>query len=342
MNIPGPALKAADEAAALFGRLTSGAVTLQELWRSFPFLVELAPPRLTGFALRWNGNVGDNAGDQIHEYSLLVCFESPVILPNIALRLLVPFAPMELRLEARFGSFHPLAGSRVRPVAPGLDIGAKFPGEISSGTLGAIVKRADRTGQSFLLSANHVISLNHDPPSPSNRSIAQPPGQLQPAAFDANVIAVVDDLPGACRLSGNRNIGDFALARLLDPTGFQTSWPAEMPALRRIAPLQAKDAAGRKVFKNGAATGVTRGIVRTLKTTFFQLYPIINVTFGFIDQLSVEDLPGGGPFASPGDSGSLVVTDTGEPVGLVFADGPTSTVVCPLDTLFAQLGLSFA
>jgi hypothetical protein len=46
-------------------------------------------------------------------------------------------------------------------------------------------------------------------------------------------------------------------------------------------------------------------------------------------------------FADDGDSGSLVVTDQGSAVGLVFAVNDTDAVICPLDSLFSTLGLSF-
>jgi len=59
-------------------------------------------------------------------------------------------------------------------------------------------------------------------------------------------------------------------------------------------------------------------------------YDSMNTSFRFGDQLVIESNTPGELFADGGDSGSLVVTEAGETVGIVFAGSDAQTIASPL------------
>lgn len=190
-----------------------------------------------------------------------------------------------------------------------------------------------------ILSNNHVIALNR-----VGGRIAQPGCLDDSAAAAANVIATVQDpLPAICQLGGNLNPGDFALALVGNNTLVSAATPPEMVALKDRKPLDPALAGLKKVRKAGRRTGVTHGIVRGPAINLSLEYEEMNAQFKFQDQLLVQSTEPGKPFADESDSGSLVVTEDGQAIGLVFAAAGNTgdAIVCPLKQMFDLLGISF-
>jgi len=99
----------------------------------------------------------------------------------------------------------------------------------------------------------------------------------------------------------------------------------------------------RILIKAGRQTGVTMGKLRTPSADFTMTYgeEMRSIRCAFTEELLVDATEPGKKFADDGDSGSLVVTEEGNAVGLVFAINDSDAVICPLDKLFSELGLSF-
>lgn len=146
-------------------------------------------------------------------------------------------------------------------------------------------------------------------------------GRVWPNLIDAGVGILAEEWRGAARL------GEVAGLGRVVRTGEATP--------------------GDVVAKQGATTGLTRGRVRAIHVA-------TRVRYGwpgaedreFIVQGCTEvhdpDLGSGGPFSRPGDSGSPVVRaaeDGLELVGLLFAGGGGSTMVCGIEPVLQELGL---
>jgi hypothetical protein len=88
------------------------------------------------------------------------------------------------------------------------------------------------------------------------------------------------------------------------------------------------------VQKYGGTTGLTTGTVTGLHATILVKYPRHGFAV-FRDQIQL----GPSSFSGAGDSGSLIVTQTGNnPVGLLFAGSSTTTFANPIDVVLRQLG----
>jgi hypothetical protein len=90
------------------------------------------------------------------------------------------------------------------------------------------------------------------------------------------------------------------------------------------------------VKKYGRTTGLTKGQVWALNVTVDVIYD--SGVARFVGQIRI--LPLKGEFTSPGDSGSLVVTQKRNPVGLVFAGGEVWTFANPIDAVLSRFGVT--
>lgn len=239
--------------------------------------------------------------------------------------------PVEARVTGKYRPLGaPVAGSSVGAAYVDPDTGRP------AGTFGAVVRKGN-SAQKFLLSCNHILYLNREvilPPGTSSERI------LQPALSGTRIGMALDDQFFRLAAPPATNRGDWALARLSAPP--TVWWPSNMPALSQDQPVDPLTLGpNEQVFKVGAATGKTSGHLVGGAQGFSLAYPeFSNAFFHFEHQLRIESA-GPGPFAVGGDSGSLVVTATGAPVGLVFATDDAGTLVCPLGPLFSRLGLKF-
>lgn len=203
-------------------------------------------------------------------------------------------------------------GRLVPKIAPGASIGLSNAG---TGTNGGPVR--DRFGQIHLLTNNHVAA-------DSNR---------------ARVLSTVHS-PGAVDGLGKRigTLGRF------EPIYFDRDNYIDAALVRVDVPVtgmtSTRTATARvnwRVQKSGRTTGLTRGKIIGRNA-------VVDIDFGsqgvarFRDQLVTGDM------LDAGDSGSVLTTRKGHPVGLCFAgsDGPEGiSLHNPIGSVLRSLGVTF-
>ncbi len=216
-------------------------------------------------------------------------------------------------------------------------------GENYSGTFGALV---DSNGIVMALSNNHVFAAcNHVP-------VGQP--ILSPSAMDAR-----PEMPAPRQLCRHSRIVelrsgtptlvplarcDAAVATIPDETSV-SSWQGDATSGFDTPVLTTSPFSGLRVKKVGRTTDLTSGTVEALIPTPMPL-PYKNTNFTasvwFTDIWTVR-ADDGEQFALPGDSGSLVVTESGDAaVGLLFASSARGDYawIAPIDTVLNDLGLT--
>ena len=194
-----------------------------------------------------------------------------------------------------------------------------------SGTLGALV--TDGTTQ-YILSNNHVMGRSGGAVAGEDIS--------QPGMIDANcaVTTVVADFTAFAPLSSNV---DASIAQLrpgqMDSSGFIEG--IGVPSSAVLTPT-----VGLSVTKSGRTTGNTTGTITSINTSVSVQYQQNcgsgkKSTFTFTNQVVI----GGSGFSAGGDSGSLIVSNSGKnPVALLFAGSSTSTIGNPAGLVLLRLG----
>lgn len=230
--------------------------------------------------------------------------------------------------------------SIIAPTGRKLTVGASTAHRAGrTGTLGFFARR-NRDGTMGFVSANHVIA-------------AQDRGQegdpiYHPAAADGGctdaycIGLLAGDYP---RLGqrGARTV-DCAFARLVDGVEYET---CSVGAGERLVATPVPPAEHIAVGKVGRTTGRTSGRI----TAFALDDSKVNYSFGvgevrFNGQIEIESADQS-PFSSPGDSGSVVFTADGHPLGLVYsrsAAGGLSnmglTMANPIGVVLDALGVT--
>lgn len=206
-----------------------------------------------------------------------------------------------------------------------------------TGTLGFFARR-ERDGAMGFVSANHVIAaldkgqegdeIFHPAMSDGGRTLGDCVGLL------------AGDYP---RLNqrGPRTV-DCAFARLVDGVEYEA---CSVGAGDRLSNIPAPPEQSLEVGKIGRTTGRTSGRI----TAFALDDSVINYAFGearFKAQIEIESADKS-PFSRPGDSGSVVFTADGHPLGLVYsrsaAGGASNmglTMVNPIAVVLDALGVS--
>lgn len=213
-----------------------------------------------------------------------------------------------------------------RPVPIGVSTGnAK---EVSAGTIACRVKSGNRV---YALSNNHVYA----------RENAAVFGEevLQPGRYDGGI-------PGADYLgnlsswatidfSGSpTNKVDAAIA-LTDTAHLGMATPADgygTPTSATVEP-----SLNMAVQKYGRTTSLTKGAISGINATIKVTYSSGTATF--VGQITVKSRS---PFIKAGDSGSLLVTEARQPVGLLFAGDNSGkfAVANTIDDVLGALGVS--
>jgi len=249
---------------------------------------------------------------------------------------------------------HPQAASLVpeqgliRPLVCGLQIqnvdddvrqrkaGALQPGFIIIGTLGCFVTLAD--GSAAILSNNHVLAGENRGLKGKDRILQ--PGNLtftsaQHVATLTDFIALNPSPNNARPARGNVvfNAVDAAVAKLEPGVAFTQTY---LPTRQQPAPhgLGAPKV-GDKVFKIGRTTGLTNGTVTAVSTVTGPV-PYSPGNCWFNQQFEIVG-DHGTLFSDHGDSGSAIVSTTGEVLGLLYAGNGTQTYACPIQTVLAAL-----
>lgn len=241
--------------------------------------------------------------------------------------------------------------SKLRPAPGGCSIGHY---QISAGTLGMVVKK---DGVRYILSNNHILSnlnegeIGDDILQPGKYDIKPEMGNCEIAKLSEFIpIKVAFDLSD-CPIGNavasmfnffakmlsrrtklipfveDENTVDCALAKPNDEadvldTILEIGEPKEV-----IEPL-----VGMRIKKSGRTTGLTHGEITAIDVT-------VNVGMGdssfaiFVDQIAM------GAISEGGDSGSIILTENNEIVGLLFAGSDTVTLANRWNRIKESLGV---
>ncbi|MEM7225486.1 MAG: hypothetical protein AAF495_21090 [Pseudomonadota bacterium] len=229
--------------------------------------------------------------------------------------------------------------ARVRPALPGYSIGHH---NITAGTFGCLVQDIRRcccdfqksdcctpTGQEcqsdyLILSNNHVLANSNQ--AQLGDLILQP-GPVDGGVFPADGIATLERFEPIVFGASGYNLVDAAVAR---PTFTRNVIPAIIGAVIPRGVDQA--VVGGQVIKAGRTTQVTVGRVLATNAT-------VNVNFGasgvaqFRNQIITTAMSAGG------DSGSLLMDDDLNGVGLLFAGSPFVTIHNHIANVETHLGV---
>ena len=254
------------------------------------------------------------------------------------------------------GYIRALRTSRHRPAPGGVSIGHV---DITAGTLGCLVLK---DGELVILSNNHVLANSND--ASIGDSILQP-GPVDGGKSSDRIATLLDFVPinfnepkppSKCRFAraviaalnlgcrainsktrycivtsaAAENLVDAAIATPLDPSGTHV-----VDKILDIGPIRgvARASLGDAVKKSGRTTGLTTGEILQVDVT-------VDVSYGsgkvarFVDQLL------SGPMSAGGDSGSAVLNDEDQLVGLLFAGSDNTTIFNRIDNVFSALGVS--
>jgi hypothetical protein len=215
-----------------------------------------------------------------------------------------------------------------RPVPLGVSVGHP---NITAGTIGARVK--DSSDDVYVLSNNHVLAN-------SNNATAGD-SALQPGPFDGGtdpadkIGSLHDFMP--IKFSGETNTMDAAIARSSTAELGNKTFTGYTPASTTV-----EGSLELAVKKEGRTTGLTTGQISEVNVMVTVCYEargpfrcVRSATFD--DQLAI----GGGSFSAGGDSGSLIVTQSGNnPVGLLFAGSSARTLANRIQPVLARFGVS--
>ena len=240
-----------------------------------------------------------------------------------------------------------------RPAPGGVSIGHR---DITAGTLGCLVKK---DGRFVILSNNHVLANSNaaeigDPilqPGPHDGgrypddhiadleqfipiNITGAPSDCPVATGTANFLNSIARLFGssvqlqAIDQQATENLVDAAIARPINPDDVKNE-------ILEIGTIQGavEGELGMAIKKSGRTTGFTTGEIQ-------QVDVAVNVQYGegqiaqFTDQLMA------GAMSQGGDSGSAVLDDSNNLVGLLFAGSDTSTIMNRIQNVFSKLGVS--
>ncbi len=266
-------------------------------------------------------------------YRLAVRVQRRALLHSPALERMARLAKgeIEVRYIGRVAKRALWYRSRTRPLRIGGSIGHH---KITAGTLGCFVRREG--GALLVLSNNHVLA-------DENRARSGDP-VIQPGNYDrgndpADRVALLDRF---VRMSARKpNLVDCATASVIEGIEADVSKLTGIGKLRGLGPPVVET--GGRVHKIGRTTGITRG-----RVTAFELddvvveYDIGDLTFD--DQIEIDGERGA--FSDGGDSGSLIVNDAREAVGLLFAGSDQGgrndaglTYANPMHTVLKKLGV---
>lgn len=208
------------------------------------------------------------------------------------------------------GHARTMAGERqqgkVRPLEPGLSVSHV---KVTAGTLGGFAEMKGDPGGVHILSNNHVLA--NENASRLGDAIVQP-GSLDGGKAPRDTVALLSARKLISFKKPNRC--DGALARLVEGTKYTGNRFLGIGLLKGIKEAEP----GMKVLKVGRTTGLTHGKINDIEVD--QRY----VSFGkgdarFDGIISVESAKKGQPFCDGGDSGSLIISEHGYAVGLLFA-----------------------
>jgi hypothetical protein len=218
-----------------------------------------------------------------------------------------------------------------RPVPIGVSTGHPA---ITAGTIGCRVK--DAAGKVYALSNNHVYAN-------CNNGTIDRDHVLQPGPYDGGKdtdyywIGTLSAYQFIDFSTSASNTIDAAIADIIFDAGTPRVGTAT-PSNGYGTPSSTVKAAyvGQPVQKYGRTTSLTKGKVHAINLT-------ANVDYGngrvarFVNQIMITP----GTFSKGGDSGSLIVTQSGNnPVGLLFAGSNLYTIANPINAVLTYFDVS--
>src|SRR5256712_2836605 len=293
-------------------------------------------------------------GRETNEACIVVCVEAKRPEAQLRHRDIVPKALGGVRTDVvETGRFRALRATqttnmdrtkRIRPAPGGVSVG-HF--QVTAGTLGVLARRS---GRPVILSNNHVLANQNaarvgDPilqPGPADGGRLQdtiarlvdfvpiqfherrlgPLGRLLAALF-ALVGLSVKRLP-----TGQANLVDAAVAEPIDAGSVARG----ILGIGRVT--RTRDAElGMRLRQSGRTSGITEGRVTALDAT-------VEVDYGG-QAAGLRRQGASQPLSQGGDSGSLVVDESGRAVGLLFAGGATTTLINPIAAIAHFLDVTF-
>lgn len=249
----------------------------------------------------------------------------------------------------------------LRPAPPGVSIGHY---QTSAGTFGAVVK--DRvTKKPLILSNNHVLANSSDGKDGRAR-IGDPiyqPGPYDGGSKKEHLIGYLERFVPIYREYSVSECPQAAAVERLGNMLIQTVRPNYRMSLMKknamdnyvdaalarpvseevitqnileIGPIQGVREArlGMKVKKSGRSSGYNESTIQVLATT-------LRVSLGNNENVYFTDQIVAGPMAQPGDSGSVVLDEDNNVIGLLFAGSDKTTVINRIQNVMDLLKIEF-
>lgn len=314
----------------------------------------LARANVVAAGIGYKLSSGERTSDLCVVVSVAEKVEAAGLRPSDRIPPLLDGVPTDVLQTGRIRALQARTG-RHRPAPGGVSIGHR---DITAGTLGCLVRK---NGDLLILSNNHVLANSNE--ASRSDAILQPGAvdggqwprdhladledfvpiqfrQPEPPSPCTTARAVIAFLNAVCRtirsktryqaitLQVEDNLVDAAVARPLSPADV-------VDEILEIGTIQGVGDAelGTSLKKSGRTTELTTGEVLQTDVT-------VDVDYGggrtarFVDQLMA------GPMSQGGDSGSAVLDDENNLVGLLFAGSDSTTIMNRISHVFSQLDVS--
>jgi hypothetical protein len=197
--------------------------------------------------------------------------------------------------------------------------------ECTAGTIGCVVMRG---ASAYFLSNNHVFAREN---AASNGERIDAPGRYDahPKCAQTPQIATLSESQ-PLDFNGGDNTIDAAIAAPIAGLDYTCAEAGGYtPSSTVVAP-----SVGLAVKKTGRSSRLTHGTIEAIHVTVAVGYAA--GTAIFTDQILTP-----GRFLRSGDSGSLMVTETGnDPVGLLFAGGPGGSFANPIQAVLDHFNVT--
>ncbi len=249
---------------------------------------------------------------------------------------------LEIVTDVQAVQFQPLDTNVAteRPCPGGFSIGHI---DITAGTLGCLVK--DKINNNIvILSNNHVLADTNE--AALGDPIIQC-GSADGGTYTDNLIATLTRFKPIDFSSGVSNYIDAAIATPVNPElvvhKIHDVVGDNLPAATRDITVEDL---GQFVKKSGRTTGHTTGYIDTVNATVTVKYGFLQKA-SFTDQIIIEQALPEEDISAPGDSGSIVLDNDNNLIGLLFAGSernesegqPATAIVNPIKHVFNLLNL---
>lgn len=204
-------------------------------------------------------------------------------------------------------------------------------GLVTRGSIGCFVRS---NGVPGVLSNNHVLAAENS--AFIGDQIMQPAtmARRSPVATLKNFVSLQYSPPHSKPGLGNVrwNEEDAAVALVEEATNCSQSYLPHnaIPSIANLGSARPKD----RVFKVGQASGLTAGRVTATNTVVEVQYN--NGSCWFRNSFEITGNYGV-PFSQQGDSGAVVLNNSGSIVGMLYAATPTTAYAFPIDSAMLKL-----